>query len=133
MLQKGAERLLADRPTPAVLIARVYQRALGRNPTATEAKACRDLLGPTLRPEGLQDLLWAVVMFCYVYGDYFGLFKPGAVQHMLQGRMDPLGPVTQPILVFTSAMMVIPSVMVFLSVALPARGSRWLSCSLTLL
>jgi hypothetical protein len=22
--------------------------------------------------------LWASVMFCYIYGDYFGLYKPGA-------------------------------------------------------
>ncbi len=62
MLQVGAERLLADNPTPAVLVARVYKRALGRNPTTAEAAACRELLGPTLRPEGVQDLLWAVVM-----------------------------------------------------------------------
>ena len=42
--------------------------------------------------------LWASVMFCYVYGDYFGLYKPGSLQHMLDGRMEPLGPTTQGIL-----------------------------------
>jgi hypothetical protein len=26
------------------------------------------------------SLLWASVMFCYIYGDYFGLYKPGALQ-----------------------------------------------------
>jgi hypothetical protein len=61
-LQAGAERLLADKPTPAALVTRVYQRALGRDPTPIEAQACRDLLGPTLRPEGVQDLLWAIAM-----------------------------------------------------------------------
>jgi mono/diheme cytochrome c family protein len=61
-LDQGAARLLADKPTPAVLITRLYQRALGRNPTAAEAKTCRELLGPTLRPEGVQDVLWVVVM-----------------------------------------------------------------------
>jgi mono/diheme cytochrome c family protein len=61
-LQSGAERLLADKPTRAVLVTRVYQRALGRNPTASETKVCLDLLGPTLRPEGVQDLLWSIAM-----------------------------------------------------------------------
>ncbi|HEX7679119.1 MAG TPA: hypothetical protein VF713_13395, partial [Thermoanaerobaculia bacterium] len=39
--------------------------------------------------------LWASVMFCYIYADYFGLYVPGALQKMLNGRMGPLGPTTQ--------------------------------------
>lgn len=71
--------------------------------------------------------LWASLMFCYIYGDYFGLYVPGALQHMLDGKMGPLGPTTQGILVGTTAMMVIPSLMVFLSVALKASINRWLN------
>ena len=56
--------------------------------------------------------LWASLMFCYIYGDYFGLYKPGTLQDMLTGKMGPLGPTTQGILLGTSAMMAIPSVMV---------------------
>ncbi len=26
--------------------------------------------------------LWASTMFCYVYGDYFGLFSPGTLMIM---------------------------------------------------
>jgi len=52
--------------------------------------------------------LWVSVMFCYIYGDYFGLYKPGALQGMLSGKMGPLGPTTQGILLGTSAMMAIP-------------------------
>src|SRR5262249_32825766 len=63
-LAAGADRLLADRPTREVLIARIYQRALGRLPTASEAAACGDLLGVAAVPraDGGQDLLWAVAM-----------------------------------------------------------------------
>ena len=68
--------------------------------------------------------LWAGVMFCYIYADYFGLYVPGALQAMLNGRMGPLGPTTQGALLGTSLMLAIPSVMIFLSVALPARVNR---------
>ena len=71
--------------------------------------------------------LWISVMFCYLYADYFGLYVPGNLQKMLQGKIEPLGPTTQGVLLFTSAMMAIPSVMVFLSVALKAHLSRWLN------
>jgi hypothetical protein len=69
--------------------------------------------------------LWTAVMFCYVYGDYFGLYRPGQLQGMLAGRMEPLGPTTQGVLLGTSLMMAIPAVMVFLSLALKPAINRW--------
>jgi hypothetical protein len=74
--------------------------------------------------------LWAAVMFCYVYGDYFGLYTPGTVQQMIAGKMGPLGAATQGVLVGTSAMMAIPSLMVFLSLVLPPRVNRVLNVAL---
>jgi len=71
--------------------------------------------------------LWASVMFCYIYADYFGLYVPGALQGMLQGKMGPLGPTTQGVLLGTSVVMAIPSVMIFLSVALKPNLNRWLN------
>ena len=71
--------------------------------------------------------LWTSVMFCYLYADYFGLYVPGALQRMLSGRMEPLGPATQGVLLGTSLMMAIPSVMIFLSVALRPNLNRWLN------
>lgn len=71
--------------------------------------------------------LWASVMFCYIYADYFGLYVPGALQSMLQGKMGPLGPTTQGVLLGTSLMMAIPSLMIFLSVALKPVLNRWLN------
>jgi hypothetical protein len=71
--------------------------------------------------------LWVSVMLCYIYGDYFGLYKPGALQEMLDGEMGPLGPTTQGVLLGTAIMMAIPGVMVFLSLALKANASRRLN------
>lgn len=68
--------------------------------------------------------LWVSVIFCYIYGDYFGLFVPGMLQGMLEGKIRPLGPATQGVLVGTSLMMAIPSVMVFLSLVLKANLNR---------
>jgi Family of unknown function (DUF6326) len=71
--------------------------------------------------------LWVSVMFCYIYGDYFWLYAPGKLQGMLEGKMVPLGQTTQAVLVFTSATMAIPSIMVFLSLALKAKLNRWVN------
>ena len=71
--------------------------------------------------------LWASTMFCYIYCDYFELYVPGKLDSMLQGKMGPLGTVTQGVLAGTSALMAIPSLMIFLSVGLPARYGRILN------
>lgn len=76
--------------------------------------------------------LWASLMFCYIYGDYFGLYQPGNLQDMLKGQMGPLGPATQGVLLGTATLMAIPSLMVFLSLALPVVLSRWFNVALGL-
>ena len=43
------------------------------------------------------------------------------------GQMAPLGPVTQSVLLGTAAMLALPSLMIFLSVALRASATRWLN------
>ena len=48
--------------------------------------------------------LWASLTFCYLYGDYFGLYKPGKLQHMLDGA-GPMGPATQGSLLFVAITM----------------------------
>ncbi|HEY9283161.1 MAG TPA: DUF6326 family protein [Pyrinomonadaceae bacterium] len=68
--------------------------------------------------------LWASVMFCYIYGDYFWLYRPGKLQDVLAGNMAPLGPATQGVLLFVSVSMAIPAVMIFLSLALKANLNR---------
>jgi len=73
------------------------------------------------------SLLWVSTVFCYIYCDYFELYIPGKLQGMLQGRMVPLGTVTQGTLVGTSLLLAIPSLMIFLSVVLRPAISRSLN------
>lgn len=70
------------------------------------------------------SLLWASTMFCYLYCDYFELYVPGKLQEMLlgDGFMAQQGP-----LVGTSVLLAIPSLLVFLSVALSPRVSKALN------
>ena len=75
--------------------------------------------------------LWASLTFCYLYGDYFGLYKPGKLQHMLDGA-GPMGPSSQGSLLFVALLLALPGLMVFLSLALPARTTRWLNIGLAL-
>lgn len=62
-LRRGAERLAAEHPEGAErLVEAVYERALGRKPTREERSLCRTLLGTRLTIEGVEDLLWSIVM-----------------------------------------------------------------------
>lgn len=71
--------------------------------------------------------LWASVMFCYIYADYFGLFSPGQLASMNKGIIPPLGRSTDGVMIFVSAMMAIPSLMIFLSTVLPPWPNRLLN------
>lgn len=68
--------------------------------------------------------LWAATMACYIYCDYFELYVPGKLESMLAGTMGPLGTVTQGVLLGTALLMAVPSLMIALSVLLPARPNR---------
>ena len=70
--------------------------------------------------------LWSSVMFFYIYGDYFELHQPGKLQDMLAGRM-PFGAISQGVLLGMAAVMVIPSLMPFLSLVLPVAVNRWMN------
>src|ERR1700736_1855751 len=62
--------------------------------------------------------LWTSVMFFYIYGDYFELYQPGKLQDVIAGRM-PFGAISQGVLLGMAAVMIIPSLMPFLSLVLP--------------
>ena len=76
--------------------------------------------------------LWSAVMFCYLYGDYFGLYVPGQLKGMMEGH-GPFGPTSQGTLAAASLMLAIPGLMVFLSAVLTPRVDRWLNIVLGLL
>ena len=62
-LEQGAVRILA-RPWPGsdALTTWLYQYALARNPTVAELTLARETLGAPATSQGLQDLLWAILM-----------------------------------------------------------------------
>lgn len=70
--------------------------------------------------------LWTALMFCYIYGDYFGLYVPGKLQGMLEGK-GPVGPVSESSLVGTALLLAVPGAMVLLSLLLWPRLCRWLN------
>jgi hypothetical protein len=71
--------------------------------------------------------LWIATMFCYIYGDYFELYVPGKLSSMIDGKMLPLGPVTQGMLIGTSTMMATQAVMAFFSLVAPPTLNRWVN------
>lgn len=67
--------------------------------------------------------LWASVMFLYVYVDVFAFYMPGTIDDILIGRVWEFD-ITQGWALGALALMAIPSLMVFLSLALPAVAAR---------
>jgi Family of unknown function (DUF6326) len=68
--------------------------------------------------------LWASFMFLYIYVDYFGLYMPDHINNILAGKMWVIN-ITPIILLAALASVTIPALMIFLSVALPAKVNRW--------
>ena len=76
--------------------------------------------------------LWASLMFCYLYNDYFQLYQHGQLQAMQHGMMGTFA-VTQGALLAASAVLAIPALMIFLSLALPSAVLRWLNVVLAVI
>ena len=68
--------------------------------------------------------LWSSFMFLYIYVDYFALYMPGKVDGILNGRVFVFD-ITQVFLLVALASVAIPALMIFFSVALPAKVNRW--------
>jgi len=68
--------------------------------------------------------LWASFMFLYTYVDLFGLYMPGKVEHILEGKVFAFD-ISQSFLLIVMILVAIPAFMIFLSVALPNRINRW--------
>lgn len=77
--------------------------------------------------------LWAAVMSCYIYADYFALYFPGQLAKMNRGLIAPFGEATDGVMLFVSAMLALPALMIFLSTVLPAAPNRILNIAMGLL
>jgi hypothetical protein len=69
---------------------------------------------------------WASFMFFYIYVDYLHLYRPGAIQEILAGRVFEFD-ISQTFAFTSLALVGIPALMVVLSSALPARANRALN------
>jgi hypothetical protein len=68
--------------------------------------------------------LWASFMFLYIYVDYFALYMPGKIEDILAGRIF-IFDISYVFLLIALISVTIPALMIFLSVALSVKVSRW--------
>lgn len=68
--------------------------------------------------------LWTSFMFLYIYVDYFHLYMPGCIKDILEGKVFVFD-ITYIFLLVAMIFVAIPTLMIFLSVALPAKINRW--------
>lgn len=68
-------------------------------------------------------LLWAALMFFYVYNDIFSLYQPGHVADLVEGHLEGIK-FTQTILLSGAALMAFPSFMILLTLILRAKTNR---------
>jgi hypothetical protein len=63
LLRRGAEKLADDQDISAEeLVTLVYNRAVGRSPTRDELAIAKQVVGDDVKAEGVEDLLWAMMM-----------------------------------------------------------------------
>lgn len=67
--------------------------------------------------------LWASLMFFIIYLDYFHLYMPGKLADIQTGKVFVFD-ITQGFLFIALGLVGIPALMIFLSVALPAKVNR---------
>lgn len=66
---------------------------------------------------------WTSFMFLYVYVDLLGLYKPGMVDDILNGKVFTFE-ITETFAASALAATVLPTLMILLSATLPARANR---------
>ena len=67
--------------------------------------------------------LWASLMLLYIYVDYFHLYMPDALESMIAGKIAAFD-INQLFLLAALVSMAVPALMIYLSIALPAKLSR---------
>jgi hypothetical protein len=69
---------------------------------------------------------WTSFMFFYIYVDYLHLYKPGIIDDILAGVVFEFD-ISQTFVVIALMLVGIPSLMILLSMTLPARANRTLN------
>jgi len=68
--------------------------------------------------------LWTSFMFLYIYVDYFHLYMPGSLNDIFAGKVFVFD-ISYVFLLIVMVFVAIPSLMIFVSVVLPAKVNRW--------
>ncbi|GAA3636938.1 hypothetical protein GCM10022200_20340 [Microbacterium awajiense] len=66
---------------------------------------------------------WTSFMFLYIYVDYYHLYKPGTIEAIGGGRVFEFD-ISPALMTAFLALVSVPALMVWLSLALPARANR---------
>jgi hypothetical protein len=69
---------------------------------------------------------WTSFMFLYIYVDYLHLYKPGIIDDILAGIVFKFD-ISQTFVVISLMLVGIPTLMIMLSMTLPARANRTLN------
>jgi hypothetical protein len=89
-------------------------------PTTTTKTALHDPPAPV---RAKLAAAWASFMFLYIYVDYLHLYKPGIIDDILAGVVFEFD-TSQTFVVLALMLVGIPSLMILLSMTLPARANR---------
>ena len=92
-------------------------------PTDTPTTALHD---PPVPVRAKLAAAWASFMFFYIYVDYLHLYKPGVINDILAGVVFEFD-ISQAFVVVSLMLVGIPSLMILLSMTLPARANRTLN------
>ena len=76
--------------------------------------------------------LWTSLMFLIIYLDYFHLYMPNKIAVIQTGKVFEFD-ITQGFLLFALSSVTIPAVMIFLSLALPAKINRLVNIILAMI
>lgn len=88
-----------------------------------ERKKKKVLEDPKINVKIKLSILWIALMFFYLYNDVFSLFQPGIIEELMGNEISGIQ-FNQSVLFAAALLMAIPSFMMFLSLALPAKVNR---------
>jgi hypothetical protein len=94
--------------------------------TTTQTTATTALHDPPAPVRAKLAAAWTSFMFFYIYVDYLHLFKPGAIDDILAGVVLEFD-ISQTFALTALTLVGIPSLMILLSMALPASANRTLN------
>ncbi|MEO8108223.1 MAG: DUF6326 family protein [Actinomycetes bacterium] len=89
-------------------------------------KTATELHDPPVPVRAKLAAAWTSFMFFYIYVDYLHLYKPGVVDNIRAGIVFEFD-ISQTFVVTSLIIVGIPTLMIMLSMALPARANRTLN------